>query len=325
MRSLGGIFLWAPAVSVGAGILLAVVPIVPCAEAKSAHQLTFSQTLDVQINLSRVLALRGDAATSNTSDSISTTTKRNRRLKEDNKRDGNVEEGGDDCDKECQKALKKAKKDEEKAMKKAEKEATKAAQVAQEATEEAQSESIMKENVFVEDMNNESSEEIPTVEDLNLFAPVTEPEPEVETMPLNTTASNSDEVFLQEMPNSSQGQGGIRGMTPVGKFGISLVFIALFALIVFAAFQLQAYAKRKDFRVGIPRKKMNELSDDGTKNNSAIRANGGTTEINTSTDTNSGLHKELDDLVEYLRVVEASTEDTDICAFEEGEGFEVWS
>ena len=322
MRSLVGIFLCAPAVSVGAGILLAVVPIVPCAEAKSAHQLTFSQTLDVQINLSRVLALRGDAATSNTSDSISTTTKRNRRLKEDNKRDGNVEEGGDDCDKECQKALKKAKKDEEKALKKAEKEAAKAVQ---EATEQEVSESIMKENVFVEDMNNEPSEEIPTVEDLNLFAPVTEPEPEVETMPLNTTASNSDEVFLQEMPNSSQGQGGIRGMTPGGKFGISLVFIALFALVVFAAFQLKAYAKRKDFRVGIPRKKMNEHSDDGTKHNSAIRANGGTTEINTSTDTNSGLHKELDDLVEYLRVVEASTEDTDICAFEEGEGFEVWS
>ena len=69
---------------------------------------------------------------------------------------------------------------------------------------------------------------------------------------------------------------------------------------------------------------MNERSDDGTKPDSALRANG-TTDINTSTDTNSGLHKELDDLVEYLRVVEASTEDTDICAFEEGEGFEVWS
>ena len=310
MRSLVGLFLWAPAVSVGAGILLAVAPVVSGSEAKSAHVPTLSHT-NVQINqLSRVLALRGDDAIS-TVDSIPTATKRNRRLKEA------------DCGKDCQKAMKKAKKDEEKALKKAEKEAAKAAEeVTQEATEQTESESAMKENVFIEDTNDEPSEEI---EDLNLFAPVTEPErpePEEKTTPLDTTANQSDEVFLQQVPNSSQG--GIRGMTPGGKFGISLVFIALFALVVFAAFQVQAYASRKDFRVGIPWKKTNERSDDGMKNDSTLRANG-TTDINTSTDTNSRLHKELDDLVEYLRVVEASTQDTDICAFEEGEGFEVWS
>ena len=306
MRSLVGLFLWAPAVSVGAGILLAAAPVVSGSEAKSAHVPTLSHT-NVQINqLSRVLALRGDDAIS-TVDSIPTATKRNRRLKEA------------DCGKDCQKAMKKAKKDEEKALKKAEKEAAKAAE---EATAQTESESVMKENVFIEDTNDEPSEEI---EDLNLFAPVTEPErpePEEKTTPLDTTANQSDEVFLQQVPNSSQS--GIRGMTPGGKFGISLVFIALFSLVVFAAFQVQAYASRKDFRVGIPWKKTNERSDDGMKNDSTLRANG-TTDINTSTDSNSGLHKELDDLVEYLRVVEASTQDTDICAFEEGEGFEVWS
>ena len=317
MRSLVGLFLWAPAVSVGAGILLAVAPVVSGSEAQSAQVPTFSH-IDVHINqLSRVLALRGDDVIS-TGDSIPTATKRDRRLKEDNKRDENVEEGVADCGKDCQKAMKKTKKDEEKALKKAEKEAAKAAE---EATAQTESESVMKENVFIEDTNDEPSEEI---EDLNLFAPVTEPEPEPEekTTPMDITTSKSDEVFLQEIPDSSQG--GIRGMTPGGKFGISFVFIALFALIAFAVFQLQAHASRKDFRVGIPWKRTNERSDDGIKTDSSLRANG-TTDINTSTDTNSGLHKELDDLVEYLRVVEASTEDTDICAFEEGEGFAVWS
>ena len=323
MRSLVGLFLWAPAVSVGAGILLAVAPVVSGSEAKSAHVPTLSHT-NVQINqLSRVLALRGDDAIW-TVDSIPTATKRD--LKEDNDRDEDVEEGVADCGKDCQKAMKKAKKDEEKALKKAEKEAAKAAkEVTQEAIEQTESDSVMKENVFIEDVNDEPSKEIATVGDIMNHSPAIqelEPEPEVETTPLDTTTNESDEVFLQQVPNSSQG--GIRGMTPGGKFGISLVFIALFALVVFAAFQVQAYASRKDFRVWIPWKKTNERSDDGIKNDSTLRANG-TTDINTSTDTNSGLHKELDDLVEYLRVVEASTQDTDICAFEEGEGFEVWS
>ena len=313
MRSLVGLFLWAPAVSVGAGILLAVAPVVSGSEAKSAHVPTLSHT-NVQINqLSRVLALRGDDAI-RTVDSIPTATKRNRRLKEA------------DCGKDCQKAMKKAKKDEEKALKKAEKEAAKAAkEVTQEAIEQTESDSVMKENIFIEDVNDEPSKEIATVGDIMNHSPAIqelEPEPEVETTPLDTTTNESDEVFLQQVPNSSQS--GIRGMTPGGKFGISLVFIALFALIAFAVFQLQAHASRKDFRVGIPWKRTNERSDDGIKTDSALRANG-TTDVNTSTDTNSGLHKELDDLVEYLRVVEASTQDTDICAFEEGEGFEVWS
>ena len=247
MRSLVGLFLWAPAVSVGAGILLAVAPVVSGSEAKSAHVPTLSHT-NVQINqLSRVLALRGDDAIS-TVNSIPTATKRNRRLKEDNKRDENVEEGVADCDKDCQKAMKKAKKDEEKALKKAEKEAAKAAEeVTQEAIEQTESDSVMKENVFIEDVNDEPSEEIATVGDIMNHSPAIqelELEPEVETTPMDTTTSKSDEVFFQEIPNSSQG--GIRGMTPGGKFGIALVFIALFSLIAFAVFQLQAHADRKD-------------------------------------------------------------------------------
>ena len=336
MRSLARLLLAAPTAHIiGAGFFLAAVPpMVAGAEAETAqshHVPILSHTsTDIQIitRSAPALVLRGQDALG-ASVSMHAIRNENRWLKEDNMRDDNEEGGVADCDKDCQKALKKAKKDEEKALKKAEKEAAKAAEAAsQESAEIAEVESAAKENVFIENVSEEQLEEV-AVEDLNHSAAtpelhvVREPELEPETTPMDTTSTRKpDDIFSQEMPNSSQS--GIRGMTPGGKFGISLVFIALFALVVVAAFQLHGHTKSNEFRVGIPWKKMNKDSDGATKNDPTFRTNG-STDINTSTDTNSGLHKELDDLVEYLQVVEAATEDTDICAFEEGEGFEVWS
>ena len=106
-------------------------------------------------------------------------------------------------------------------------------------------------------------------------------------------------VRSQEMSNGNPG--GIRGLSPGGKFGVSLLFIALFALLVAAA--VRHKRRREAWR---EEKEFDGTSDD--HNDLAFDANA---EANADVAaTKASMMKEIDDVVAGLDIDAAPTQDT---------------
>lgn len=174
------------------------------------------------------------------------------------------------------------------------------------------------------------------------------PEPETETMPEPATDADhfpgpeirAETERSRQVPNLNSSQGGIRNMTPGGKFGMSLVFISLFTLILVTAFRSRSrhtskgekYWEMNDQTDGTNKYdvaafqsrsrrnrkcgkylEMDDQTDDGT---SESYTNADTnTDTNTATDINVEAMEELDDIIDCIAT--APTRGTD-------EGFEIW-
>jgi len=106
-------------------------------------------------------------------------------------------------------------------------------------------------------------------------------------------------VRSQEMTNGNPG--GIRGMSPGGKFGMSLVFLSLFALLVAAAVRhkrrREAWKEEKEFDGA--HDDHNDLAFDADANAGAGAAA-----------TKASMMKEIDDVVAGLDIDAAPTQDT---------------
>ncbi len=179
---------------------------------------------------------------------------------------------------------------------------------------------------------------------------IPEPETKVETMTpeLETDADHfpgpeirTETERSRQVPNLNSSQSGIRNMTPGGKFGMSLVFISLFALILVAAFrsrsrrtskgekywEMNDQADEYDVTAVHSRSRRNrkrgkywEMDDqtDGGPNEFFAKADTNTdtnTNTNTDTDINVEAMEELDDIIDHIAT--APTQGTD-------EGFEIW-
>ena len=173
------------------------------------------------------------------------------------------------------------------------------------------------------------------------------PEPETKTMPEPATDADhipgpeirTEKERSRQVPNLNSSQGGIRNMTSGGKFGMSLVFISLFALILVAAFRsrsrhtsegekywemndqtdgtnkydIAAFQSRSRRTGNRKRGKYLEM-DDQTDDESYTNADTNT-DTNTATDINVEAMEELDDIIDQITT--APTQGTD-------EGFEIW-
>ena len=175
------------------------------------------------------------------------------------------------------------------------------------------------------------------------------PEPETKTMPEPATDADhipgpeirTEKERSRQVPNLNSSQGGIRNMTSGGKFGMSLVFISLFALILVAAFRsrsrhttskgekywemndqtdgtnkydvaaFQSRSRRTGNRKRGKYLEMDDQTDDGTSEFYADT----NTDTNTATDINVEAMEELDDIIDQITT--APTQGTD-------EGFEIW-
>ena len=106
-------------------------------------------------------------------------------------------------------------------------------------------------------------------------------------------------IRSQEMSNDKPG--GIRGLSPGGKFGVSLLFIALFALLVAAA--VRHKRRREGWR---EEKEFDGTSDD--HNDLAFDTNADTDADVAA--TKASMMKEIDDVVAGLDIDAAPTQDT---------------
>lgn len=120
-------------------------------------------------------------------------------------------------------------------------------------------------------------------------------------------------VRSQEMSNGHPG--GIRGLSPGGKFGVSLLFIALFALLVAAA--VRRKRRREAWR---EEKEFDGTSDD--HNDLAFDANADTDANADVAATKASMMKEIDDVVAGLDIDSAPTQDTAASA-DAGAGAEI--
>ena len=166
------------------------------------------------------------------------------------------------------------------------------------------------------------------------------PEPETYTYADNFPGPEirTEKERSRQVPNLNSSQGGIRNMTPGGKFGMSLVFISLFALILVAAFRSRSRSTSKgekywemndqtneydvtafhsrSRRSNRKRGKYWEMDDKTDGGTNEFYANADTNTVtNTDTDIDVEAMEELDDIIDHIET--APTQGTD-------EGFKIW-